>query len=94
MTISQAAGRQIAHGAGATLGMLLALLFPCDSIEHTVTVTALADLSSPPFHGGAAIFSVMASATAGIPCSPGIITCFTNLTGQFAAVGPIALKLR
>jgi hypothetical protein len=51
------------------------MVFVCDGTSHTVTVTAVADPSSPRLHPGPAVVSVFARAMAGVPC-PDRPLCF------------------
>lgn len=87
--IEQAAGREIARGAGTLFSSFPSpLLFPCDGIAHELPVTVLADPVGPPFHGGKAIVSVNGSAEAGTP-SPfgsGFVAPFDRQTVSVPAV--------
>jgi hypothetical protein len=96
--VEQASGNQIVRGSGdigsgGIFGNSPTVLFPCDATAHTVFVTVLADPAGPPFHGGPALFSANAGASAGLPCFPGSTFCFINVVSQFAFVGPTALVM-
>jgi hypothetical protein len=73
VSVEQAAGQRIARGFGNVFNAVPA----CDGTPHTTDVRLLADPLGPPFHGGHAVFSASAAATAGTPCpfAPG---CFTT----------------
>lgn len=88
VSVEQASGRSIARGSGSGRTS-----FPCDGNRYTVPVVVLADTAGPPFHGGTAVFTASASATAGVPCvsSPG---CFlTPFDTQSASEGPVTLGM-
>ena len=89
VNVQQAAGKGIAYGSGGAYGSDPPL-FPCDGAEHTVSATVLANPAGPPFHGGKAVVSASAFATAGESCGTG---CYFNLTGQSATLGPVATRL-
>ena len=92
--IEQASGRSIARGSAFVSGFLPTLPFACDGSATTIPVTVLADTSGPPFHGGRAVFTVSAGASAGTPCFPGTTTCFTSPTDtQSTSSGPTTLNL-
>lgn len=94
LQVEQASGRAIAHGSGMSGGFMTSILFPCDGSQNTVPVTVSADTGGPPFHGGPAVFTALASAAAGTPCFPGSTTCFTvPFDSQTANSGPTALNL-
>lgn len=95
VSVQQASGREIASGTGSAFGSITnsSLLFACDGTEQTVPVTVLANTSGPPFHGGPAILTGSAGASAGQPCFPGSTTCFFNLVSQTATTGPITVRL-
>jgi len=93
VSVEQASGRSIARGSGFAGGFVPNLLFACDDSQTTVPVTVLADTIGPPFHGGTAVVSASASASAGTPCFPGSTNCFFNSTSQSASTGPTTLHL-
>ena len=93
VSVEQASGRSIAHGSGFAGSFLPTLMFACDGSQNTVPVTVLADTGGPPFHGGTAVISASASASAGTPCFPGSTNCFFNLTSQSASTAPTTLHL-
>ena len=55
VSISQAVGKEIAHGSATVYGaqppsmFASPLLYPCDGLPHTVTVTVPAATDGPPF---------------------------------------------
>jgi hypothetical protein len=73
VSVEQAAGQRIARGFGGVFNAVPA----CDGTPYTIVVRILADPSGPPFHGGHAVFSATAVATAGTPC-PFFPGCFTT----------------
>jgi hypothetical protein len=95
VSVQQAAGRQIASGSGSVFGSSVtsSLPFTCDGTEQTVPVTVLANTSGPPFHGGRAVLSASANASAGEPCFPGSTGCFINIVGQSAGTGAVVVRL-
>jgi hypothetical protein len=94
VSLEQASGRSIARGSGFVSGFLPTLPFACDGTPTTIPVTVLADTSGPPFHGGQAVFSVSAGASAGTPCFPGTTSCFTSpIVNQSVSSGPTSLNL-
>jgi hypothetical protein len=94
LQVQQAAGRSIAHGSASSFSFLPTLLFPCDGSQTTVPVTVSADPTGPPFHGGPAVFTASAAASAATPCFPGSTTCFTSpVASQTASSGATALNL-
>ena len=92
--VEQAAGKDIAQGSGF-LGSPVSgsLPYPCDGAEHEVAVSVLASPMGPPFHGGPAVVSAFAGATAGIPCFPGSTTCFIGTSSQSASSGPTVVRM-
>lgn len=73
----QASGRAIARGTGAVGGFGVGSLpFACDGTAESVSVTVVADVAGPPFHGGRALASVSGNVCAGLSCGPG---CFFDL---------------
>jgi hypothetical protein len=72
VSVEQAAGQRIARGFGTAFNAVPA----CDGTPYTTVVRLLADPLGAPFHGGPAVFSVSAAATAGTPC-PFFPGCFT-----------------
>jgi hypothetical protein len=52
VSVEQSSGQGIAFGSGFAENPVL---FPCDDATHSVNVTATADPSGGPFHGGPAI---------------------------------------
>jgi hypothetical protein len=88
VSVEQASGRSIARGSGSSFTS-----FPCDGNQYTIPVGVLADTAGPPFHGGTAVFTASAGASAGTPCgfSPG---CFTSpFDSQSASEGPMTLGM-
>ena len=80
----QASGRSIARGSGTSANS-----FACDGSQTTVPVSVLADPAGPPFHGGPAVISASAQASAGTPCAfapPGSFT--SRFESQNASAGP------
>jgi hypothetical protein len=73
VSVEQAAGQRIARGFRSAFNAVPA----CDGTPYTTDVAILADSLGPPFHGGRAVFSATASATAGTPC-PFFPGCFTT----------------
>jgi hypothetical protein len=69
------------------------LSYSCDGTEQTVPVTVLASTAGAPFHGGKAVISAYAFATAGVPCYEGATNCFYETASQTGSVGPVAAKL-
>jgi hypothetical protein len=94
VSVEQASGTAIAHGFGFVnsynFGSGFTPLFLCDNAGHTVTVNVLADTTGPPFHGGPAVFSASAGASAGLSCGPG---CFYNTVNESASFGPASLTM-
>ena len=91
VSVEQASGGRIARGSGGTGSMTgNSIAFPCDGTPNAVSVTVLADVNGPPFHGGRAAFTVSARALAGISCGPG---CFFNIQSQTGSVGPVVLNM-
>jgi hypothetical protein len=90
VSVEQSSGTGIAHGM-ASVGDLMdfgaPLLFPCDSANHTLSMTVLADTSGRPFHGGPATFSGSALVV-GEPCP----FCFGGVS-EAAQAGPTTLTL-
>ncbi len=88
VSVEQASGRSIATGSGNGYSA-----FPCDGSQTTVPVTVLGDPSGPPFHGGSAVISASAQASAGTPCGfePGCY--FPPFEDQGAGAGPVRLNL-
>jgi hypothetical protein len=85
VSVEQAAGQRIARGFGTAFIAMPA----CDGTPSTIDVRMLADSFGPPFHGGPAVFSATASATAGTPC-PFFPGCFTTpLATQSANVATV-----
>jgi hypothetical protein len=88
VSVEQASGRSIAHGSGSSF-----MSFGCDGSRYTIPVGVSADPAGPPFHGGPAVFTAFAGASAGTPCgfSPG---CFTSpFENQSAREGPVTLGM-
>ena len=89
-SVEQASGRAIAHGFTQQLVFSVpATLFTCDGSATTIPVQVPADTSSVPFHGGNAIVSASAGASAGTCFGT---SCFGN-TSQFASVGPVSVRI-
>ncbi len=85
----QASGRSIARGSGTN-----ASSFACDGSQTTVPVSVLADPAGPPFHGGPAVISASAQASAGTPCAFAPPGCFTSpFENQNASAAPATLNL-
>jgi hypothetical protein len=94
VNVEQAAGKDIAQGAGGASGFLPTLLFPCDGSSNTVAASVIASATTGvPFHGGPAIFSATGSAFAGEPCPGAPPGCFIGREFQGAAIAPTTLKL-
>ena len=96
VSVQQASGRDIAFGSGSVSGSVSggsSLLFACDGSEQTVTVSVPANTSGPPFHGGKAVVTATATASAGQPCFPGSTGCFTNIVSQSARTGAVEAHL-
>ncbi|MEA2213873.1 MAG: hypothetical protein QOF83_3821 [Solirubrobacteraceae bacterium] len=90
--IEQPSGRAIAHGSGTDYANPL---FPCDGSLHTAQVVVSADPAGPPFHGGPAVFTASAGATAATPCPWSPSGCFTSpYENASASAGPTSLNLR
>lgn len=84
----QAAGRAIARGSGSNYSS-----FPCDGSQTRIPVAVYADPAGPPFHGGPAVISAYAVATAGTPCPWGG-GCYTDpWENQSASAGPATQNL-
>ena len=97
VSVMQAAGTSIARGSGLTYGSTtssLPLPYLCDGAEHLVPVSVSATTPGPPFHGGWAVFTVRATAFAGMPCFPGSTGCFMNLQQNSGSLGPTEAALR
>jgi hypothetical protein len=89
-TVEQASGRAIARGSSQRFAFTPApLLFACDGSTTTIPVEVSADTTGVPFHGGNAIVSASASASAGT-CFGTV--CFGN-TSQFGSAGPVSVRL-
>ena len=96
VTVQQASGREIAFGTASASGSIFMSspqLFSCDGTEQTVPMTVLANTNGPPFHGGHAVLSASANASAGQPCFPGSTNCFSNFVSQSATTGALSVRL-
>jgi len=99
VTVQQASGRGIASGTGFASGPIFggmghpSLLLSCDEAEQTVTVSVAANPSGLPFHGGPAVVTATASASAGEPCVPGSTNCLSNIATQSASAGAVEVHL-
>jgi hypothetical protein len=96
VSAEQASGRDIARGYGSVYGSLTggpSLPFSCDGSAQTLSVDVLAQPGGPPFHGGPAVLTASAGATAAMPCYPGSTNCFFNYTSQSASSGAVSKRL-
>ena len=95
VTIQQGNDTSARASGAVSAGYPSAMVFTCDGTSQTVTVTAVADPSTSPFHPGPAMVSVVARAMAGIPC-PDRPLCFgfidTQSATQTSAVELIAAR--
>jgi hypothetical protein len=98
VSVAQASGRDVAAGFGFASWSIYGMgqpapLFACDGSEQTTTVSVPANTLGPPFHGGRAVVTATAYASAGLPCYPGSTGCFLNNVTQSASSGAVAVHL-
>jgi hypothetical protein len=94
VSAQQAAGKAIAYGYGSIDSYGFGQrAFTCDGSEQTVPVTVMANTNGAPFHGGKAVISAYAFATAGVPCYPEATTCFYETATQTGSTGAVEAKL-
>jgi hypothetical protein len=87
LNVSEAIGKQIAHGSGGAFGLPL---IPCDGAPHTVNATVSADVTGPPFSKGWMSISGYTEFQEGIQtCGPG---CGQIYVDVFVPFGPVDIK--
>ena len=93
VSVEQASGRSVAHGASQAYASVPDSLFvQCDGAPVTVPVTVWADVSGPPFHNGSAVVSGAINMLAGTSC--GFPGCYYNLVSISAGFAPQQIKVR